>query len=186
MDLTEKKLSSERVYNGIIVNVDVDEALSPSGNIVKREVVRHPGGVGIVALDDDGRIILVRQYRYAFQSVLTEIPAGKNEPGQTPEYGAARELREEIGAVGTLTPLGSFYASPGIFTEELRLFLATDLTFGETDPDPDEFLEIIRVTFEEAEQMILSGELRDSKTVAGILKAKLYLEHEKELTQCPD
>jgi ADP-ribose pyrophosphatase len=176
MDMTEKTLSSERKYSGIIVNVDVDTALSPSGNTVKREVVRHPGGVGIIPIDPEGKIILVRQYRYAFQTVLTEIPAGKNEPGEDYTFGAARELKEEIGAAGTLIPLGSLFASPGIFTEELHLFLAVDLTFGETDPDPDEFLEPIRVSFQEAEEMILSGEIKDAKTVAGILKAKLYLE----------
>lgn len=175
MDMTEKRLSGQRKYTGIIVNVDVDEALSPSGRRVRREVVHHPGGVGIVPIDADGKIILVRQYRYAFQTVLTEIPAGKNEPGEDSAFGAARELREEIGATGTLIPLGSLLASPGIFTEELRLYLAVDLTFGEAHPDPDEFLEILRVSFAEAEEMILSGEIRDSKTVAGILKAKLYL-----------
>ncbi len=178
MDMTEKRLSSARKYTGIIVSVDVDQALSPSGRQVKREIVRHPGGVGIVPVDSEGKLILVRQYRYAFQTVLTEIPAGKNEPGEDYAYGAARELSEEIGATGTLIPLGTLLASPGIITEELHLYLAVDLTFGETHPDPDEFLEIVRVSFEEAEGMILSGELRDSKTVAGILKAKLYLERQ--------
>jgi ADP-ribose pyrophosphatase len=181
VDLTEKRLSSERKYTGIIVNVDVDQALSPSGRQVKREVVRHPGGVGIVPLDEEGKLVLVRQYRYAFQQVLLEIPAGKNEPGQDAVTGAARELKEEIGAQGTLVPLGSLLASPGIFTEELNLFLGLDLTFGETHPDPDEFLEIVHLSFEEAEEMILSGQIRDSKTVAGILKAKLYLERQGKL-----
>jgi ADP-ribose pyrophosphatase len=150
VDLTEKRLSSERKYTGIIVNVDVDQALSPSGRQVKREVVRHPGGVGIVPLDEEGKLVLVRQYRYAFQQVLLEIPAGKNEPGQDAVTGAARELKEEIGAQGTLVPLGTLLASPGIFTEELNLFLGLDLTFGETHPDPDEFLEIVHLSFEEA------------------------------------
>jgi ADP-ribose pyrophosphatase len=181
VDLTEKRLSSERKYTGIIVNVDVDQALSPSGRQVKREVVRHPGGVGIVPLDEEGKLVLVRQYRYAFQQVLLEIPAGKNEPGQDAVTGAARELKEEIGAQGTLVPLGSLLASPGIFTEELNLFLGLDLTFGETPPDPDEFLEIVHLSFEEAEEMILSGQIRDSKTVAGILKAKLYRERQGKL-----
>ncbi len=178
MDLTEKKLSTQRKYTGLIVNVDVDQALSPSGHQVKREIVRHPGGVGIVPIDSQGRILLVRQYRYAFQTVLTEIPAGKKEPGEDYAYGAARELSEEIGAEGTLIPLGTLLASPGILMEELHLYLAVDLTFGESHPDPDEFLEVVPVTFQEAEGMILSGELRDSKTVAGILKAKLYLERQ--------
>ena len=176
MDMTERPISAERKYDGIIVHVDVDQALSPSGRQVQREIVYHPGGVAVVPIDGDGKIILVRQFRYPFHEVMTEIPAGKNEPGEDYLYGASRELSEEIGAEGTLIPLGTLLASPGFCTEELHLYLGIDLTFGETHPDPDEFLEIIRVSFEEAEAMILSGELRDSKTVAGILKAKLWLE----------
>jgi ADP-ribose pyrophosphatase len=176
MDMTEKQLSSERKYTGIIVNVDVDQALSPSGRTVRREVVRHPGGLAIVPIDQDGNVILVRQYRYPFHTVMTEIPAGKKEPGEEPLEGAIRELSEEIGAEGTMIPLGTLVASPGIMTEQLHLYLATELTFGECHPDPDEFLEILRIPLEEAIAMIARGEIIDQKTVAGIFKAKLYLE----------
>ncbi len=180
MDLTEKQLTNQQVYKGIIVSVDVDTALSPSGRVVKREVVRHPGGVVVVPLDEEGRIVLVRQYRYAFQQVMTELPAGKAEPGEDPAFGAARELSEEIGAEGTLIPLGDLKSSPGFCTETLYLYLGVDLTFGQPHTDPDEFLKIIHVTFQQAEEMILSGEISDSKTVAGILKAKLYLQQKNK------
>ena len=176
MDMTEKRLTGERKYSGIIVSVDVDTALSPSGRTVRREVVRHPGGVVVVPLDGEGKIILVRQFRYPFQEVLTELPAGKNEPGEDPAFGAARELSEEVGAEGTLIDLGTLVSSPGFCTEVLNLYLGVDLAFGDQHTDPDEFLELLHVSFDEAEEMILSGEIRDSKTVAGILKAKLYLE----------
>lgn len=181
MDKTEKQLSSEVKYKGVIVTVDLDKALSPSGRTVRREVVHHPGGVVMVPIDGDGKIILVRQFRYPFHTELTELPAGKNEPGESPEYGAARELKEEVGATGTLIDLGTLISSPGFCTEQLHLFLAVNLTFGEQHTDPDEFLDLSHVSFEEAEEMILSGELTDSKTVAGILKAKLYLEKHPEV-----
>ncbi|MCD8145005.1 MAG: NUDIX hydrolase [Oscillospiraceae bacterium] len=176
MDMTEKQLSTEQKYKGVIVTVDLDTALSPSGRVVHREVVKHPGGVVVVPIDEEGKIILVRQFRYPFHTVLTELPAGKNEPGEEPAYGAARELSEEVGAEGTLIPLGTLISSPGFCTEVLNLYLGVDLTFGKQHTDPDEFLDLLHITFEEAEEMILSGELCDSKTVAGILKAKLYLE----------
>ena len=176
MDMTEKKRTSERKFTGRIVSVDEDTALSPSGRTVRREVVVHPGGVVVVPLDGEGKIILVRQFRYPFHEVMTELPAGKNEPGEDHAVGAARELSEEVGAEGTLIDLGTLVSSPGFCTEVLNLYLGVDLTFGEPHTDPDEFLELVRVTCDEAEEMILSGEIRDSKTVAGILKAKLYLE----------
>ncbi len=175
MDMTEKRLTSEQKYKGIIVNVNVDTARSPSGKVVKREVVQHPGGVVVLPLDEEGKIVMVRQYRYPMQSVVLELPAGKNEPGEDPLYGATRELSEEIGAEGTLVPLGTLLSSPGISSEVLHLFLGMDLTFGEPHPDPNEFLEIVHLSFAEAEALILSGEICDAKTVAGILKAKLYL-----------
>lgn len=181
MDMTEKQLTSECKYKGKIVTVELDTALSPSGRTVHREVVKHPGGVVVVPLDGEGKIILVRQFRYPFHDLMTELPAGKNEPGEDHLYGAARELSEEVGAEGTLIPLGTLVSSPGFCTEELHLYLGVNLTFGEQHTDPDEFLDLFHVSFQEAEEMILSGELRDSKTVAGILKAKLYLEKHPEV-----
>lgn len=176
MDMTEKHLSTERKYNGLIVNVDVDQALSPSGRTVKREVVHHPGGLGIVPIDPEGKVIMVRQYRYAMGKVVLEIPAGKKEPGEDFLLGAARELSEEIGAEGTLIPMGEALASPGISTEVIHLYLATDLTFGPTHPDPDEFLEIVHIPMDEVVDMIYRNEIIDQKTIAGIFKAKLFMD----------
>lgn len=158
MDMTEKTLESREVYRGRILHVREDRVRLPNGKEGVREVVEHPGGVGILALDGDD-VLLVKQYRYAFSRVLTEIPAGKREPGEDPFVTAQREL----------------IASPGCYGETLYLFLACELTFGETHPDADEFLETVRVPFDEAVELCMSGGLTDAKTVAAILKAKVLL-----------
>ncbi|MCI6353187.1 MAG: NUDIX hydrolase, partial [Firmicutes bacterium] len=145
MDMTEKTLESREVYRGRILRVREDRVRLPNGKEGVREVVEHPGGVGILALDGDD-VLLVKQYRYAFSRVLTEIPAGKREPGEDPFVTAQRELKEEIGATAEAwTDLGALIASPGCYGETLYLFLACELTFGETHPDADEFLETVRV-----------------------------------------
>ena len=153
-----------------------DTVLLPNGKEGRREVVEHPGAVGILALDGDD-VLLVRQYRYAFSRVLTEIPAGKREPGEEPSVTARRELKEEIGAeAGRWTELGALIASPGCYGETLYLYMAEDLTFGETHPDEDEFLEVLRVPFEEAVRQCMDGTLTDAKTVAAVLKGRLLRE----------
>ena len=175
MEFKEEMVSQETVYEGVIVNVRRDKARLMDGRITNREVVEHPGGVGILALDGDD-VLLVKQYRYAFSRVLTEIPAGKREPGEDPFVTAQRELKEEIGATAEAwTDLGALIASPGCYGETLYLFLACELTFGETHPDADEFLETVRLPFDEAVELCMSGELTDAKTVAAILKAKVLL-----------
>ena len=119
-------------------------------------------------------MVLVRQYRYAFSRVLTEIPAGKREPGEPPFVTAQRELQEEVGAVaGKWTDLGTLIASPGCYGETLYLYMAEDLRFGETHPDEDEFLEPLRLPFDEAVRQCMDGTLTDAKTVAAILKGKI-------------
>ena len=177
LDLTEKTLKRNEVYNGRIIRVRNDEVLLPDGQHGLREVVEHPGGVGILAFDDAGRVALVRQYRYAFSRVLTEIPAGKREKGEAPFVTAQRELKEEIGAEAEeWTDLGALIASPGCYGETLYLFLARGLHFGETHPDEDEFLDVLRVPFDRVVAQCLDGTLTDAKTVAAILKAKILLE----------
>ena len=163
MDMTEKTLESREVYRGRILRVREDRVRLPNGKEGVHEVVEHPGGVGILALDGD-------------DVLLTEIPAGKREPGEDPFVTAQRELKEEIGATAEAwTDLGALIASPGCYGETLYLFLACELTFGETHPDADEFLETVRVPFDEAVELCMSGELTDAKTVAAILKAKVLL-----------
>ena len=149
--------------------------LLPNGKEGRREVVEHPGGVGILALDGDD-VLLVRQYRYAFSRVLTEIPAGKREPGEEPFVTARRELKEEIGAEAEKwTELGALIASPGCYGETLYLYQAQELTFGATHPDEDEFLDVLRMPFGQAVEQCMRGELTDAKTVAALLKAKILL-----------
>ena len=174
MNLTEQLLSRREIYHGRIIDVQVDTVSLPNGNTSTREVVRHPGGVGILALDDEDCAVLVEQYRYVFGRTLLEIPAGKREPGEEPFVTARRELREETGAVAeSWTPLGSLIASPGCYDEVLYLYLAQDLHYGATDPDEDEFLAVERMPLDELARLCVDGEITDAKTVCAVLKAKL-------------
>jgi len=176
MDLTEKKVSSRPIFAGRILDVREDTVSLPNGKTASREIVRHPGGVGILALDDENNVLTVTQYRYAYGKLLVEIPAGKLEYGEDPREAGIRELREETGATaGRFDPMGELYPSPGYCDEIIRLYLARDLTFGDTDPDEDEFLTMQRIPFAEMVEKALSGELTDAKTVAAVLKAKLLL-----------
>lgn len=177
--MTERTMEHTVPYKGIIVDVHLDRALLPNGRSAFREVVAHPGGVAVLPLNEDGTVTVVRQYRYPFQQVLTEIPAGKLDRGEDPKTGALRELHEEIGAqVGELIELGVVYPSPGFCQEILYLYLARDLTYGECCPDEDEFLEIDRIPLEQLVEQVMSGELKDGKTVAAVLKTKVLLEEE--------
>ena len=176
MDLTEKCLESREVYKGRVLRLRVDAVALPNGKTSLREVVEHPGGVGILALDENGCVPMVTQYRYAFSRTLLEIPAGKREPGEEPFTTAQRELKEEVGATAAdWQPLGQIIASPGCYDEVLHLYLARGLTFGDTHPDEDEFLSVRRIPFQELVQRCLSGEIQDGKTVTAVLKAKLLL-----------
>ena len=176
MDLTERTIDSREVFHGRIIRVRQDTVRLPNGKESSREVVEHPGGVGILAIDGEDRVVLVRQYRYAFSRVLTEIPAGKREKGEEPSVTARRELKEEIGAEAEKwTELGALIASPGCYGETLYLFMARGLHFGETHPDEDEFLDVTYLPFDRAVAQCMDGTLTDAKTVAAILKAKILL-----------
>ncbi len=176
MDLTERFVSREDKFSGRILTVHVDTVTLPDGSLATREVADHPGGVAIVALDDDNNVLLVEQYRYVFNEPVLEIPAGKLEKGEDPYLAALRELKEETGATpGLFQPLGKLFPSPGCYGETLHLFLARNLTFGEAKPDEDEFLRADRMPLDVLLQRILRNEIADAKTVAGVLKAKLYL-----------
>lgn len=176
MDLTEKTLSSEKIFDGRIIHVRRDAIRLPDGGEATREVVDHPGGVCILALDGENRALLVSQYRYPYGKVLREVPAGKLEYGEDPTEAAIRELKEETGATaGDFRPLGELYPSPGYCGEIIRMYLARDLTFGETHLDEDEFLNLERIPFGELVEQVLSGEIKDAKTIAVVLKGKLLL-----------
>ena len=174
MELTEKTLSSEKIFDGRILHVRRDTVLLPNGHQSTREVVDHPGGVCVLALDDQERVLVVSQFRYPYGEVLRELPAGKLEYGEDPAQAAIRELREETGAVaGTFQPLGELYPSPGYCGEIIRMYLARDLSFGDTDPDEDEFLGLERAPFSQLVEQVMSGEIKDAKTIAAVLKVKL-------------
>ncbi|HOC09917.1 MAG TPA: NUDIX hydrolase [Bacillota bacterium] len=166
----EKTLESKRVYEGRIINLRLDSVSLENGNTAMREVVEHPGAVGIVALKENGDIVMVKQYRKAVEQVLLELPAGKLEQGENPLDCAARELTEETGyTAGDLRYLVSFYTSPGFSNEVMHMFLATDLKEGKNDPDDDEMVETVEISRDRAMDMILKGEIKDGKTIAGIL-----------------
>lgn len=176
MDMTEKTLERKDIFHGRVIHLHVDQVSLPDGGTSVREIVDHPGGVAILALDEEGRVPVVRQYRYAFSRVMLEIPAGKREPGEEPFITAQRELREEVGAVaGQWCDLGKLIPSPGCYGETLFLYLARDLSFGETAPDEDEFLEVERIPFQQLLELCMDGTVQDAKTVAAVLKAKILL-----------
>ena len=176
MELTEKTLSSEMIFDGRVIHVHRDAIQLPNGETAIREVVDHHGGVCILALDDENRALIVSQFRYPYKEVVREVPAGKLERGEDPREAAIRELKEETGAVaGDFRFLGELYPSPGYCGEIIRMYLARELTFGETKLDEDEFLNLERVPFGELVEQVLSGEIKDAKTIAAVLKGKLLL-----------
>ena len=176
MELMEQTLSSRTVFEGKIITVKVDKALLPNGAEASREVVEHPGGVCILALQEDGTVPLVRQFRYPLGDVMLELPAGKLEYGEQPRPAAIRELGEEVGLEpGRLTDLGFIYVSPGFCTERLHMYLAQDVKPVPVHPDEDEFLDIVHLPFGELADMVLSGQITDGKTVATVLKTKVLL-----------
>ena len=176
MELKEEMVSQQTVYEGIIVNVRRDKARLLDGRIANREVVEHPGGVAVFAMDGQGRVALVRQFRYPLGEVTLELPAGKLEYGEDHREAALRELSEEVGVeADELTYLGCLYVSPGFCTEVLHMYLARGLHQGESHPDEDEFLEDQRVPFAQLAGQVMSGEITDGKTVATVLKVKALL-----------
>ena len=164
-------LDTEEVYHGRVIDVAV-YTVREREVTYKREVVHHPGGAGVVAVFDDLTVALVRQYRQPPVRYLLELPAGRIEPPERPEECAARELEEEIGVrAGRLEKLSEFFTTPGFCEEKLWVFLATDLTETQQNLEGDEMLEIVRVTFSRALEMIVDGEIEDAKTIIGLLLA---------------
>lgn len=176
MGYTEKRISGETVYRGIIVEIELDDAELINGSVVKREVIRHPGGVTVLPVDSNGNAYMVRQFRYPFDRELLEAPAGKLEPGEEPAVCAARELSEETGfTAGRLINLHEQYPSPGFCDETLYTYLALDLTAGEQHLDEGEWLSVERWPLEKLYEMCMNGEIKDGKTIIAVLKAREIL-----------
>ena len=164
-------LDAEEVYHGRVIDVSVYTVRERDATY-KREVVHHPGGAGVVAVFEDSTIALVRQYRHPTVRYVLELPAGRLEPPERPEECAARELEEEIGVrAGRLEKLTEFFTTPGFCEEKLWVYLATALTETQQNLEDDEFVEIVRVSFPRAFEMIADGEIEDAKTIIGLMLA---------------
>ncbi|HZG70015.1 MAG TPA: NUDIX hydrolase [Chondromyces sp.] len=180
MKFEEKTLKTEKIFEGRIIKVQVDDVELPDGKQSKREIVKHPGAVAILPVKDDGKIIMVEQYRKPLERTLIEIPAGKLEPGEEPEATALRELEEETGYIcEEMELLISFYTSPGFADELVHLYAAKGLNKKEDAKalDEDEFVDLMEVTLEEAEQFIKEKRIYDAKTAYAVQ----YLQLKKAL-----
>ena len=180
MDLTEKQINFDYKFKGKIVNLRVDDALLPNGTTAKREIVEHNGGVCVAPLDKDYNLYFVKQFRYPYMEIVTELPAGKLEKGEDPFEAGKRELKEETGATaGNYVDLGKLYPTPGYCGEIIHMYLATELEFGEQNPDEDEFLEVYKIPLSKAVEMVMNGEIRDSKTQTMVLKIHIMKQEGK-------
>ena len=176
MELYEKKLSSEQIFDGKVVKLFVDRVELPDGKEAIREIVRHPGAVCVIPVTDEGDVIMVRQYRYAFEQVMLEIPAGKLEYGEDPLDAVKRELEEESGVVAeNIEYMGEIFTTVAIFDEKIHAYLATGLKFNNAHPDEDEFLEVTKIPLSTLTEMVMKGEIKDAKTQIAILKASNIL-----------
>lgn len=173
MLVARRKVSeSVRHFEGAILSVRVDRVELEDGRYAAREVVEHRPAVSILPIDRFGNVYLVRQYRHAVGEDVLEAPAGLTESGETPEQAALRELREETGAVGSVRYVGDFYPTPGYCEEIIHLYVADVESFGQTDPDEDEFLQTVKLPYDEFYQMALDGRIRDGKTAVLALRSK--------------
>jgi ADP-ribose pyrophosphatase len=174
------RLDSVRVYTGRVLNLDVDRVRFPDGSTGELEMIRHSGASAVLPFasdpaGEDPQLILIRQYRYAAERTIYEIPAGRLDPGETPLECATRELLEETGCTAErVEPLTTIYTTPGFTDERIHLFMATGLTRGESKLESDEFIEVVALPLSEVLQMIERGEIVDGKTLIAILFAAGY------------
>lgn len=168
----ETTISSERIYDGRIINVRVDTVRMPSGRSATREIVEHSHAVCIIPVDDDGNVLLVRQYRKPAEESLLEAAAGGMEEGEVSDESVLRELQEEVGyTADNLVHLSSFWVAPGWATEFMHAYLATGLRPSKLEADDDENIEVVRLSLDEALGMIKTGEIKDGKTITALLLA---------------
>lgn len=172
-DLREETIKSTPIFEGRVIRVQLDEVRLPNGETATREIVKHAGAVAVLAITE-GQLLLVEQFRKPLERLLLEIPAGKLDPGEQPFDAAGRELQEETGYIATnLRPLYAFYTSPGFADEIIHLYVADQLTKGEQHLDDDEFLNVRKLTLDQAKACIETGEIRDAKTITAILAWEL-------------
>jgi ADP-ribose pyrophosphatase len=173
-------ISTERRYQGRIIHLDVDTVEFPDGSTGQLELIRHPGAAAVVPmLDDpaspDPRVLLLHQFRHAAESFIWEIPAGRLDPGETPEHCAHRELTEETGMrASRMTPLTTIYTTPGFTDERIHLFLASGLEEGAHRREPDEFMEVHTWLWSDVMKMIESGVVQDAKTLVALMFAARF------------
>ncbi len=176
MIYNEKTVSSKEIFDGRIIRLRVDMVKMPGGNLAEREIIEHPGGVGIVAITDNDEIIMVKQFRKPIEKAIYEVPAGKLDNGEDHRLCGIRELGEETGYTAeNFIYLGYMYPSPGFADEVTHLYLATGLTPGEAHLDPDEYLDIEYIKTSKVVDMIMNNEINDAKTIFGVFKALEYL-----------
>ncbi len=172
MDFTEKTISTREIYNGRIVHLKEDTVLLPDGKTAGRELVVHSGGVGVIAIDGDGNVLTVTQYRKPYDELVLEIPAGKLEPGEEPKAAGLRELREETGyAAEKCTFIGKSYPTPGYCSEIIHLYLAENLSWKGQQLDEGEFVEVKKIPLDTLVEMVMNNEIFDAKTCIAVLKA---------------
>lgn len=169
-------LKSEEAYRGRRIVVLRDRVKYPDGVEREYDVVRHPGAVTMVPVDEKGNILLIEQYRYAVRETLLELPAGTLEPDEAPEVCAIRELREEVGVTADrLKKVGEFFLAPGYSTEYMYVYLATDLREAPLEKDAGEFIQVVKIPAKEVYQMLAEDKIRDGKTVAGLALVRPYI-----------
>ncbi|MDE7453263.1 MAG: NUDIX hydrolase [Clostridia bacterium] len=171
MKFFERKLNSQTVYSGKVVTLEVDDVLLPNGNKGIRECVRHSGGAAVL-LVQDGKVLLVKQFRYPYGKEIYEIPAGKLNKGEDPLKAAQRELEEETGFQAELVHALDVYPSPGYTDEVIHIYFASNVKEGKLNPDDDEFINHEFIDFGKVLKMIESGEICDSKTIAAVYRYK--------------
>lgn len=173
--MSEATLGSRRVYTGRVINLDVDRVRFPDGSEGELEMIRHPGASAVVPFlsdphGDDPQVMLIRQYRYAADSFVYEIPAGRRDEGESPIMCARRELLEETGCTaGRVEPLITIHTTPGFTDEQINLFMAWELTRGGVNRDRDEFMEVESYRLSKVLEMIDGGQITDGKTIVGLL-----------------